>query len=64
VGAGPKKQSTVCILLFFCAHIFCSFLVVLEAFCIFRGGFGPPKLSILLLAKCSCERVSSCALPA
>jgi hypothetical protein len=29
-----------------------------------RGGFGPPKLSILLLAKCSCERVSSCALPA
>jgi hypothetical protein len=29
-----------------------------------RGGFGPPKLSILLLAKCSRERVSSCALPA
>jgi hypothetical protein len=29
-----------------------------------RGGFGPPKLSIFLLAKCSRERLSSCALPA
>jgi hypothetical protein len=29
-----------------------------------RGGFGPPIPSILLLAKCSRERVSSCALPA
>jgi hypothetical protein len=29
-----------------------------------RGGFGPPKLSIFLLEKCSRERLSSCALPA
>jgi hypothetical protein len=31
---------------------------------IIRGGIGPPKLSILLLANCSRERVSSCALSA
>jgi hypothetical protein len=36
--------------------------IIYDAFA--RGGFGPPKLSIFLLAKCSRERLSSCALPA